>query len=405
MGNLAINGGKPVYPSNAVMGIPWPPVSEETAERIKELYLSRAWSFNSETEQAFERAFSEYHDAKHGIFMANGTVTLECALLALGVGPGDEVIVPGLTWIATAMAVHYVGATVVFADVEADTFCLDPASVEERITPKTKAIIPVHLYGSMADLEKLLAIAKKHNLFVIEDCAHMQGGKWAGKGAGSWGDVGSFSFQQSKTLAAGESGICITNDDRLALRIYRAKHIGYPPASQQGQAATAPDEDLICHNYRGLAIPARILLDQLPGLDALLERYAVFAKTFAEQIADVEGVSLQKPGRLATRQGYYSFGIVFSEKVWGKVSCQRLMDAFRAEGAGIGQTYGPVYSHVLFNLKPTDYRNDGCPNVEMLNRFGYRFSHQAMYHLTNAEVFSNILHKLVANIKELEDLA
>ncbi|MBP5638881.1 MAG: aminotransferase class I/II-fold pyridoxal phosphate-dependent enzyme, partial [Victivallales bacterium] len=180
MGNLAINGGKPVYPTNAVVGIPWPPVSEETAERIKELYLSRAWSFNSETEQAFERAFAESHDAQHGIFMANGTVTLECALLALGVGPGDEVIVPGLTWIATAMAVHYVGATVVFADVEADTFCLDPVSVEERITPKTKAIIPVHLYGSMADLEKLLAIARKHNLYVVEDCAHMQGGFWNG---------------------------------------------------------------------------------------------------------------------------------------------------------------------------------------------------------------------------------
>ncbi|MBP5637933.1 MAG: DegT/DnrJ/EryC1/StrS aminotransferase family protein, partial [Victivallales bacterium] len=215
----------------------------------------------------------------------------------------------------------------------------------------------------------------------------------------------SVSFQQSKTLAAGESGICITNDDRLALRIYRAKHIGYPPASQQGQAATSPDEDLICHNYRGLAIPARILLDQLPGLDALLERYANFYKVFSDMVADIDGFKLQKPGRLATRQGYYSLGMVFSEDVWGKVSCQRLIDAFRAEGAGMGQTYGPVYSHVLFNMKPTDYRNDGCQNVEMLKRFGYRVSHQAMYHLENAEVFSTILHKLAANIKELEDLA
>ncbi len=112
------------------------------------------------SEQAFERAFADYHGAKHGIFMTNGTVTLQCALGALGVGPGDEVIVPALTWMATVMAVHYVGATPVFVDVEPDTLCLDPVKVRQALTAKTKAIIPVHLYGALADLDALLALAK-----------------------------------------------------------------------------------------------------------------------------------------------------------------------------------------------------------------------------------------------------
>lgn len=136
--------------------------------------------------------------------MSNGTVTIESALHALGIGPGDEVIVPALTWIATAMAVHYVGATPVFADIEADTWCIDPAKIESAITPATKAVIPVHLYGSMADMEKIMDIADKNNLHVIEDCAHAQGGVWDGKGLGSIGVVVSFSFQESKTLSSGE---------------------------------------------------------------------------------------------------------------------------------------------------------------------------------------------------------
>ena len=401
MSALAVNGGTPLYEIGCIKSIPWPPVSEATADHLRDLYLSRAWSFNSQTEQDFQAAYAAYQDAKYGIFMTNGTVTLECALLALGVGAGDEVIVPGLTWMATAMAVHYVGAKVVFADVEPDTLCLDPNSVEERITERTKAIIPVHLYGSMADLEKLLAIAKKHGIALIEDCAHMQGGKWAGKGAGSWGDVGSFSFQQSKTLSSGEGGICITSDEQLAIRIYRAKHIGYPPNSAQGAANDAPDPGLYCHNYRGLAFPALILLEQLPGLDDILQRYNQFYFALKKAVSDVEGFYLQAQGRLATRQGYYGLCCVFDRKAWGNVPKSRLSQAMFAEGLSLSGTYGPVYKHMLFNLAPEHFRNDGCPTVDMLNDSAFSFGHRNMYNMDNVEIYSNIIHKLSDHRREL----
>ncbi len=242
MSKLALLGGKPV--STPINGIPWPPTSEKTGDKLKELYLSRKWSFNSPSEQEFEKAYAKYHGAKHGIFMVNGTVTLECALEALGIGEGDEVVVPALTWIATAMAVRYVGAKPVFVDIEPTTLCMDPKKFEKAINPRTKAVIPVHLYGSMADLDKIIKIAKRQRLAVVEDCAHMQGGVWNGRGVGSWGDVGSFSFQQSKTVSAGEAGICLTNDDRLADRLFRTKHIGYPNGAGQGGAKHGPPEGL-----------------------------------------------------------------------------------------------------------------------------------------------------------------
>jgi len=365
MSNLALLGGTPV--SEKIYPPAWPKVSESTADKIREVYLSGAWSFNSQAEQDFEGAYAEYHGAKHGIFMVNGTVTLECALLAGGIGAGDEVIVPALTWIATAMAVRYVGATPVFVDIEPTTLCLDPEKTEAAITSKTKAIIPVHLYGSMADMDKFGAIADKHNLFLIEDCAHMQGGKWNGRGVGSWGDVGSFSFQQSKTLSSGEGGICLTNDADLAMLIYRAKHIGYARDSAQGAAVDGPPVGLSCHNYRGTAFEATILKDQLTDLSDLIDRYNRTADIINEKIANIPEVRIQTKGRLASPQGYYSLAFIFDGEEIKDISLARIIEACLAEGLQLNATYGPVYKHLLFNIAEDEYRIDGgsCPVSEI----------------------------------------
>ncbi len=404
MGKLAINGGEPVALKHSFKFEPWPPVSEAAAEKIKEIYLSRNWSFNSPKEQEFEEAYAQYHGAKYGIFMANGTVTLECALEALGVGRGDEVIVPGLTWIATAAAVNYVGATVIFADIEPDTFAIAPASFEARITPRTKAVIPVHLYGGMADLEKILAIAEKHNIAVIEDCAHMQGGKWNGRGVGSWGEIGSFSFQQSKTLSSGEGGICLTNNPELAERLYRAKHIGYSRCDKQGQAGTPPPVGLVCHNYRGLAISAQILLDQLAGLPGVIDRYNKCADRIRELTCGIEGFRVQSPGRLASPQGYYALGLVFEGPEWEKISLSAIRNAFEAEGGRLAVNYGPVYKHLLFNMRPEEYRNGGCPVTEHIASRMSMIMHYGMYSVENAEFVGRAVHKLAENRKELEGI-
>jgi len=365
MGNSETSAGTPVM-NKMIEPMQWPPISETTGDKLKELYLSREWSFNCPAEQEFAQAYADYHGAKHGIFMSNGTVTLECALLAGGIGAGDEVIVPALTWIATAMAVRYVGGIPVFVDIDPDTLCMDPEKLEAAITAKTKAVIPVHLFGSMADIDKIKEITDKHDLFMIEDCAHMQGGVWNGRGVGSWGDVGSFSFQQSKTLSCGEGGICLTNDDKLAELIYRAKHIGYAAGTAQGDAVSGPPVGLESHNYRGTGFQALILCDQLQGLPDLIEKYNKSASIIEAKLAVIEGMRVQARGRLAGPQGYYALTIIFDKEPLNDIPLATILEACKAEGLALGRTYGPVYQHMLFNLSEGEYRIDGgsCPVAE-----------------------------------------
>lgn len=357
---LAILGGEPIS-ATGLSFLAWPPAREETGQKLLDVFFSRKWSFNGPQEQAFAREFADYHGAKHGIFMANGTVTLQCALQALGVGAGDEVIIPALTWPATAMAVLYCGAVPVFVDVDADSLCIDHTLIEAAITPKTKAIIPVHLYGGMADMEAILEIARRHNLSIVEDCAHAHGGKWNGRGVGSWGHVGSFSFQESKTMASGEGGICLTNDDDLAERLYRLKHIGYPPASAQGKAGTSPAPDLVCSNFRGTEFQAVILRDQLADLKELIETYNANAAIIEERLAGVPGVRVQARGRLSGPQSYYAFAIILDDEIV-TVPHAKICEAIAAEGLSINNTYGPVYKHVLWNLTGDKFRlpEGGC---------------------------------------------
>lgn len=407
MANLALLGGKRVVAENETLAVPvWPPRDEKTAERLKEVYLSGDWSFNSPMEQQFEQEFAAYHGTKYAVFMANGTTTLECALTALGCGEGDEVIVPALTWMATALAATYVGAVPVFVDIEPTTLCMDPEKLEAAITSKTRAIIPVHAYGSTADLERILAIADRHGIPVIEDCAHMQGGFWNGRGVGSWGKVGSFSFQQSKTLASGEGGICITNDKELADKIYLLKHIGYARGLKQGQGIQAP-EGMICHNYRATAFQAVILSEQLKSLRERIAAYGASAKILTDAVAGLPGVRVQTPGRLADPQGYYSFHYIFDGEEFKDIPKEVIDEACTAEGFSIGNgTHGPVYRHPLFNLKQEkgQYRfgeGGSCPVCERLFPKTLGISHPVLADRKTVETVAQIVRKVASNVDEL----
>ena len=269
--------------------------------------------------------------------MANGTVTLEVAMQALGIGPGDEVIVPAYTWLATGTAVVVVGATPVVVDIEPDTYCIDPVEVEKAITPKTRAIIPVHLYGSMADMDKIMEIARKHNLFVIEDCAHAHGSEWAGKHAGTLGDVGSFSFQQSKTIASGEGGACITNDPALGEAMGRISHIGYQYGAVQGQATEPPPMGMISHNYRITEFQAAILRSQLRTLREDTEFRARNAETLRKRLNAIPGIKVQAPGRRTNLQGYYQYAMTLDPALLKEgITREQFCAALRAEGVGCG---------------------------------------------------------------------
>ena len=207
---LALAGGAPAVRAQAPV---WPVSGDLEVAWMEGVVRSGKWSWMGPHETAFCQEYKSFIGSRHCLCLANGTVTLQCALQAVGVKPGDEVIVPGLTWVATAQAAMDIGANVVLADINPETLCLDPGAFEKAVTPRTRAVIPVHLYGCMCDMDAIMAIARRHSLKVVEDVAHQHGSRWRNQGAGAIGDAGSFSFQQSKPLTCGEGGAVTTNDD------------------------------------------------------------------------------------------------------------------------------------------------------------------------------------------------
>ncbi|MHC4629009.1 MAG: DegT/DnrJ/EryC1/StrS family aminotransferase [Planctomycetota bacterium] len=284
MSKLAINGGKPL---RDIKTNPWPkwPVWDENEEKgLLEVLRSGVWSYNGPKELQFNKAFAEFIGSKHALSVVNGTVSLQLALEACGIGLGDEVIVPGLTWQATAAAALDINAIPVLVDVREDNWCIDPAQVEKAISPRTKAIIPVHLYGGFADMDAIMDIARRHNLRVIEDCAHKHGGEWNGKKVGSIGDAGSFSFQLSKLMTGGEGGALTTSDSQLFEKLDALRNCGRRPEIEQGSDKGAghygSEGDFIqSGNYRITDFQAAILIEslkRLPEQNKLRDENAVY---------------------------------------------------------------------------------------------------------------------------------
>src|SRR5581483_7247735 len=212
---LALLGGEPVRTEPFSC---WPRSLPSDAHRLQSVLESGHWGgypMPSKYAREFAEKFAEMHGAKYGLCVANGTIALIAALQAAGIRFGDEVIVPAYTWDGTATAVLFAGGVPVFADVDPDTYCLTAETAAKCITEKTRAILPVHLAMRFADMDGLAALAKKHELKIVEDCAHAHGGQYRGRGAGSIGDLGCFSLQESKLMTAGEGGIVITSDLRM----------------------------------------------------------------------------------------------------------------------------------------------------------------------------------------------
>jgi dTDP-4-amino-4,6-dideoxygalactose transaminase len=212
MANLAINGGTPVrtkpFPS-------WPTLDDRDIKAFEEIYHSGRWGVGGSRVPEFERRFAEFQGAQYGVCVNSGTSALYVALKAAGVGLGDEVITTPYTFQATIVAILMANGTPIFVDTLLDGFNIDPSEIEGAITPKTKVVLPVHIAGYPADMDVIMEMADRHNLIVIEDSAQAHGAEWRGRGVGSWGHLGCFSFQSSKNLCAGEGGIVLTNDRKL----------------------------------------------------------------------------------------------------------------------------------------------------------------------------------------------
>lgn len=337
---LAIHGGKPVrsepFPA-------WPVFGEAEERKLVQVLRSGKWGKMDGQEVAtFERRFAEYSGAKHGIAVNNGTISLQIALLAAGIRAGDEVIVPPYTFLATASAVIMCNAMPVHVDIDLETCNIDVKQIEAAITPRTRAIIPVHFAGLPAEMDAIMEIARRHNLIVIEDAAHAHGAEYKGRRCGSIGHLGSFSFQSSKNLTSGEGGFITTNDDELAARC-RSIH-------NCGRIAGGPwyEHHVIACNYRMNEFQGGLLNCQLDRLDGQIRTREANGDYLAERMRRIPGVMPAVRTKECTRHGYHLLMLRVDPARLG-MSRETFIKAVAAEGVPISTGYPfPLYRQPLF---------------------------------------------------------
>jgi dTDP-4-amino-4,6-dideoxygalactose transaminase len=415
VGKLAITGGEPLRKAPFTT---WPMATKEEADALQDVLTSSKWGgqpFPGKHAEAFAKKFAEVHTAKYAQCVNTGTVAIQAALKAIGIRPGDEVIVPAYTWEGTVGPVLLVNAIPVFVDVDPETYCLDAKLIEKAITPKTKAILPVHLGMRFADMDEILRIAAKHNLKVIEDCAHAHGGKWRGKGAGSMGDLGAFSFQSSKLITSGEGGAVITNNLEYMERVQSYINAGRASLTDKYH------HRIIGFNYRLGEFQAAVLgpqLDRLPAQAALREKNM---KHFEAQLQNTPQIGLLKPDPRITGPAPYGYVMKYFSAKAKEIPRAAFVAALQLEGIPCdGLFYEPVYKSSLFPVdsadfpalswgreKPLDLRSMySCPEAD---RAAYHeavwFAHQHFLGTTeDVDAIANAIHKVLGSLEELRGL-
>ncbi len=346
---LAILGGKPLrnrpFPR-------WPVFDECERLQVLDVLESANWGgFPSPNRKARELAetFAAYQGARFAIPTTSGTTALEAALKSLGIGPGDEVIVPAITFAATAYAPVACLARPLFANVLADNACIDPASVRKLITRRTKAIIPVHYGATLADLDALSEISRAHSIPIVEDCAHVPGAAWRERGAGAWGALGCFSFQTTKPMTAGEGGMITTDEPELEQRCQSLINCG---RRQPGDDFEGP---VLGANYRMTEWQCAVLLAQLDRLPQQIERKSRHAARLRAGLDSIPGLRAVARDPRVTREVIYAFIFMVDEAALG-VSRNRFVRALRAEGIPAGVGNEPVYRSALFPRASAAYR-------------------------------------------------
>jgi dTDP-4-amino-4,6-dideoxygalactose transaminase len=356
MGKLATNGGEPVRTA------PWPrwPVFDETDEQaLLDVLRSGNWwrhSYGQGVELAedetdpkstvarFQQAFARAHECRYGICAANGTVTMEIGLRALGIKPGDEVIIPAYTYVATATAPLMVGAIPIFVDIDSDTYNMDPACVEEVITERTRAIIPVHFGGQPCEMEAILALARKYDLKVLEDAAHAHGSSYNRHRCGSLADMASFSFQLTKNMTAGEGGIITTNDANYAETceslVWAGRKRGYPWYSHF----------ILASNARMTEFQGALLLGQLRRLEEQNARRTANADVLDGLLNEMAGIEPLVTLPTTTSHSHHIYMFRYHPDAFGGVDKHSFVKALQAEGIGgafAGYTV-PLYRNPMF---------------------------------------------------------
>ncbi|MBD5397985.1 DegT/DnrJ/EryC1/StrS family aminotransferase [bacterium] len=308
-------------------------------ECLDTTWISSRGKFVSE----FEENFSKYIGVNHGVAVCNGTVAIHLALTALGIGEGDEVLVPTFTYIASVNPIKQLGATPVFVDSDEDDWQISPEDIERKITPKTKAIIAVHLYGHPCKMDKIMEIAKKHNLLVVEDCAEAIGSEFNGKKVGSFGDVACFSFFGNKTMTCGEGGMCLTNDPTIYNRLAKLKSQGLSEDREYWH-------DMIGYNYRMTNIAAAIGCAQLEQVQTFIDKKQKIAGWYKKYLKGVP-VTLHEPKGKVLHT--YWMNSILVEKGQNREELRKFL---REAGIETRPTFYPVHTMPMYSPRFTSLK-------------------------------------------------
>lgn len=337
---------------------PWPYADEREEELILEVVKSRLWwRMSGEKVEQFERAFADMLGVKHCIGVTNGTHAIELALSALDIKAGDEVIVPGFTFISTLTAIIYCNAVPVIVDVDPETYCIDPQSVKAAISSRTKAIIPVHMAGHCCDMDELCEIAKAHNLFIVEDAAHAHGAEWKGRKAGSFGDFAIFSFQNGKLMTCGEGGAVVTNNDKLYQQAYLIHGVGRPKGDIKYEHLILGSNDRM-NEFQGA-----ILIAQLERLSAHNEKREEQAKQLDEMISEIKGIRPQGQRPEVTKNSHYMYMFYYDKEFFNGISRNEFVKLLNMEGIPAFRAYPTICDTEFF--KEMNFRGYSCEAVDI----------------------------------------
>lgn len=389
----------------------WPIYDEDELNAVNEVINSKNWWAGSpgvhkgENVWKFQEEFANLQEANHCIAVFNGTVAIETALLALGVGLGDEVIVSDYTFVASASAVIATNAVPIFCDIDPDTFVMDVNKVEELINERTKAIIPVHLGGNPVEMDKLMEIANKYDLRVVEDSAHAHGSRYKGKRLGNWGNAGTFSFQASKVITAGEGGAIIVNDKSLANLIYSISDCG-----------RVKNEYFYKHvrygtNYRMNEFQAAVLRKQMEKFPDQHKLRNENAKYLTKELNKIHGIKVIKPTPGTEELGWYIFPFVFDPVEFSGISKDEFYESLNKNGIPTDDCYPPLHSLTCFkevNLRPgIDYshanwgsaksKDENFPVVSDIYSRSIEFPHEIL--LASKEKLDSIV-EFIASLKK-----
>jgi perosamine synthetase len=336
-----------------------PSLGEEEWQALREP-IESGWLTQGPKVAAFEHAFAERHRVKHAIAVTSATTGLHLALAALDIGPGDEVIVPAFTWVATANAVLYCGGTPVFADIDRTTFNIDVQDVARRVTPRTKAVIPVHLFGLCADVDALRALLRP-GVAIVEDAACAAGAALRGRSAGSLGNLGVFSFHPRKSITTGEGGMVTTEDDDVAERVRRMRNHGASVSEEERHRGPRPyllpDFEILGFNYRMTDLQGAVGLVQLQKLDRFIDERARIAEVYRQKLADLHW--LRVPEEPTDGRHAWQAYVTYVDPRTSPIPRNSIMERLQAQG--IATRPGTHAVHVLkyyqqrFGFRPEDY--------------------------------------------------